>query len=764
METAAIYFLKSSGLLLLFFMAYHFMLRKETFFNSNRWFLLGGLLTSAFLPLLVFTKTIWVDPAPNTIDWSNIPITTVVEEHHTAAYLYLALVGMYCMGITGLLIKFAFDFYSLNTLFKDKIVHKQGHFKFIDIAENIAPFSFYNTIVYNSSLYSAAELENIIEHEKVHGEQHHSTDLLISRLFCIVFWFNPFVWLYKKAILQNLEFIADSEASKKLSDKKAYQITLLKITTQENCIAITNHFYQSLIKKRIVMLNKNQSNKRNSWKYALVAPALVAFVLLFQIEVVAQEKESEFTIKSGATKVELHVTSNSTEKELNAEKDFFKKEFDLEMYFSKIKINKSNEITAIKVELKDKSGIKKVYQIDENLPIKPFNIYAEKDPNNKLNFGFSANLNDNRHLKNHFDHINTLNSNKKEIVNNNDPNEISSPAESTSSWSVTTMNKNGKEYLVVINGKRQSKGNPIKLPLNEEIDTQKILEPKEAVSKYGKEGKTGAFEITTKKVKTTAVKTNNNSAFDANTDIFIDGKKVSKKEMDSTNPDAIKTMNVTKTNGKSTVTIVTKTDVNDNASIFDYKTPAIELGLEKTDPTNLNSLQKPRANYTIKTVSIEKNGVPENTEYFIDGKKVSPLEVQSMSPNLISSMDVDKDAASNKNAIRIITKSYVDGKKTDKVEISTKNEDKGWAISFETSKPEDNMDRIQNDKNVDYKKALIIINGKQSNYRTMEELDPKNIISVGVQKPSNGTEATKQNAIKKYGKKALNGVIEITTK
>ena len=655
METAAIYFLKSSGLLLLFFMAYHFMLRKETFFNSNRWFLLGGLLTSAFLPLLVFTKTIWVDPTANTIDWSNIPITTAVEEHNTLAYLYLALAGMYCIVITGLLIKFAFDFYSLNTILKHKIIHKQGHFKFIDSAENIAPFSFYNTIVYNSSLYSAAELENIIEHEKVHGEQHHSTDLLISRLFCILFWFNPFVWLYKKAILQNLEFIADSEASKKIADKKSYQITLLKITTQENCIPITNHFYQSLIKKRIVMLNKNRSNKKNFWKYAIIAPALVAFVLLFQIEVVAQEKKSEFTITEGPTKVELHVTSNSTEKELNAEKDFFKKDFDLEMYFSKIKINKSNEITAIKVVLKDKSGIKKVYQIDENLPITPFNIFAVKDSNNKLNFGFSANVNDNRHLKNHLDHINTLR-------NSNENDGISTPEESTSSWKITNMNKNGKEYLVVINGKRQSKGNPIKLPLDEEFDTQKILEPKEALSKYDEEGKNGAFEITTKKVKTAAVKTTGNTAFDANTDIFIDGKKVSKKEMDSTNPNDIKTMNVTKSNGKSTVTIVTKSDVNDNASIFDYKTPAIELGLEKTDPTNLNGLQKPRAKYTVKTVTIEKNGVPENTEYFIDGKEVSPLEAQSMSPNQISTINVQKDAASNKNAIRIITKSYVDSK------------------------------------------------------------------------------------------------------
>jgi hypothetical protein len=46
----------------------------------------------------------------------------------------------------------------------------------------------------------------------------------------------------------------------------------------------------------------------------------------------------------------------------------------------------------------------------------------------------------------------------------------------------------------------------------------------------------------------------------------------------------------------------------------------------------------------------------------------------------------------------------------------------------------------------------------------MEKLDSKIIINVSVQKPSNGSEITKQNAIKKYGKKALNGIIEIVTK
>ena len=64
MEALSLYLLKSNGLLLLFFIAYHFLLRKETFFTTNRWFLLVGLITAVFLPFVVYTKIIWVEPTP----------------------------------------------------------------------------------------------------------------------------------------------------------------------------------------------------------------------------------------------------------------------------------------------------------------------------------------------------------------------------------------------------------------------------------------------------------------------------------------------------------------------------------------------------------------------------------------------------------------------------------------------------------------------------------------------------------------------------
>ena len=232
METLFIYLIKSSGLIGMFYLAYFVLLRKETFFNSNRWFLLAGLITAVVLPLVVFTKIVWVDPSPTNFDWSKIPMTTPIENDAFEINWFLVFGITYGIGILIFLVKFAFDFYSLSKVLKGKTIQKQADFKFIDVTVNVSPFSYFNYIVYNSSLYSDTQLENILEHEKVHSAQNHTVDVLISRLFCIVFWVNPLVWLYKKAIVQNLEFIADSEASKNISDKKAYQLTLLKITTQ----------------------------------------------------------------------------------------------------------------------------------------------------------------------------------------------------------------------------------------------------------------------------------------------------------------------------------------------------------------------------------------------------------------------------------------------------------------------------------------------------------------------------------------------------
>ncbi|WP_309640502.1 M56 family metallopeptidase [Flavobacterium sp.] len=380
MENLFFYLLKSSGLMVMFYLAYYFLLRKETFFSSNRWFLLLGLLTSVILPLVTFEKIVLVEASPKLYAWNNnLPMATTTPTQSFEINWYWVLAAVYALGLLVFLCQFLFDFRHLKLILKGKTVQQQADFKYIDVDEKVAPFSYFNYIVYNSTLFNETELNNILAHEKVHCEQMHSIDVLISRLFCIAFWYNPVVWFYKKAMLQNLEFIADSEALKNISDKKSYQITLLKVTTHENCVAITNPFYQSLIKKRIVMLNKNQSKKWNSWKYALIIPILIGFLLYFQVNVIAQEKQAPNSPSMLPLKdVAVVIDKNTTDDELKKESERLKAE-GISLKFSKIKRNSAGEIVSIKAVYKDKDGHSGTSQISGDEPIKPIRFFKNDD-------------------------------------------------------------------------------------------------------------------------------------------------------------------------------------------------------------------------------------------------------------------------------------------------------------------------------------------------------------------------------------------------
>ena len=509
MESFYLYLLKSSGLIALFYFAYYFMLRKETFFTSNRWFLLLGLFTAVLLPLVVLTKIIWVEPTPVNYDWSSLPINTIADEDHTEEYIYLGLAVIYCIGTLYLLTKFGFDFYSLQKVLRGKTVKRQAYFKFIDIQDNLAPFSFFNTIVYNSSLYSTTELENILEHEKVHSEQNHTVDVLISRLFCIVFWFNPFIWFYKKAIVQNLEYIADDEATKKISDKKAYQFTLLKITTHENCVAITNHFYQSLIKKRIVMLNKNQSKKSNSWKYTLILPVLVAFVSLFQIETIAQEKKSEQIItepsKTNENSVDVYkINKNTTDEELKEKSSNLKENYAVIATFFGIKRNSKNELTAIKVDLKKGKEIAQKMETKGTEAINEFGIIISKNDDGMLTVNFGS---DEKMI------------NQKSIV------------VAPNAPSVT-------EKEIFINGKKVSEDDLDKIDPNE-ISTMNV----------NKNDNKQEIRIIT----------NNHRKMINENDIYINNEKVSQNELERLDQNTIERMDVNKDD--KTIQIITKNGI-----------------------------------------------------------------------------------------------------------------------------------------------------------------------------------------------------------
>ncbi|KQX00533.1 M56 family metallopeptidase [Flavobacterium sp. Root420] len=524
MEALFIYIAKSAGLITLFYCAYYFLLRKETFFNNNRWFLLTGLITSAILPFVVYTKVIWVDPAPlSSVNYAEL-YSARIEKDIFEMDWNLVLIAIYSIGFLALLIKFAFDFYSLNSILKGKQIKQQADFKFVDINENIAPFSYFEYIVYNSSMYTASELESIIEHEKVHSDQNHTIDVLISRTFCILFWFNPFIWLYKKAITQNLEFIADAAAAQKIADKKAYQYTLLKITTHESCLSITNHFYQSLIKKRIVMLNKNQSKKRNSWKLYVMIPALAAFAILFQVEVIAKEKRQiakEVKNENGSVDV-YKISKNTTDQQLKEMAEKMKLNHNVDAKISDIERNSDNELIAIRFDLKRGSEQSQSYRVKGSKAIKDCKIVIETDSDGSKKIGLKTDnqidevkIIDKEHkvevkkvtnsktncdvktTNNTHTSINTNSSANTNVVVSTNVNENTNSNIAISSSSQPNV-KIGFNKLIIVDGVVVS---PAVTAVDLEslhIKTMNVWTGANAITKYGEEGKNGVIVIKTK--------------------------------------------------------------------------------------------------------------------------------------------------------------------------------------------------------------------------------------------------------------------------
>jgi hypothetical protein len=237
-------------------------------------------------------------------------------------------------------------------------------------------------------MFTEEEIEHILTHESVHVKQKHSIDVLFGKLFCALFWVNPIIWLYRKAMLQNLEFIADNETFQQIENKYEYQKTLLKVVTHQHNLSITNQFYQSLIKKRIVMLHTNQSHKKNAWKYATILPLLVGFMLLFQIETVAQVKEkSEIVSYAVSSNFSSILTKNTTDKELRElEKTFSDEKYKLKI--SKVKRNKKGEIIGIKLSFDSGKTYNRILERKSTEPIDDIKIFINSDKDDDTTCGF----------------------------------------------------------------------------------------------------------------------------------------------------------------------------------------------------------------------------------------------------------------------------------------------------------------------------------------------------------------------------------------
>jgi TonB family protein len=147
------------------------------------------------------------------------------------------------------------------------------------------PFSFFRLIFLYPGKHSVKETDEILTHELTHASQWHSIDILISEWMCMLCWMNPFVWLLKREVRYNLEYLADNSVLASGFDSRSYQYHLLGLTTShppQAAANLYNNFNVLHLKNRISMMNRKRSRPIGRTKYLVLLPLAALLMLLAQ--------------------------------------------------------------------------------------------------------------------------------------------------------------------------------------------------------------------------------------------------------------------------------------------------------------------------------------------------------------------------------------------------------------------------------------------------------------------------------------------------
>ena len=260
---------------ILFLAVYDLFLKNETFFNLNRIYLLLTFVLSVVLPFITIGFIRENLPQEYVFELPAVLIGSVSSQSvSSGSSLWLLILSG--LWFVGSLLSLSFFIWKLHKIAKLKSIGTSEVFqtyKLVILPKTDTAFSFFNTIFLGENI-SEENRASIIAHEKIHIEHRHSLDLLFFELLRIIFWFNPMVYLFQNRIATLHEFIADTEVTAEKDKKQYYQNLLSEVFQTEKISFINTFFNQSLIKKRIIMLQKSKSRKIKLVKYLLILPIL----------------------------------------------------------------------------------------------------------------------------------------------------------------------------------------------------------------------------------------------------------------------------------------------------------------------------------------------------------------------------------------------------------------------------------------------------------------------------------------------------------
>lgn len=304
MESFLIYLGRVALAMGAFYITFMILFQKQKHFRFNRIYLLASMAVSYLIPLITITITRKIEAAPvqTFINYNfdtNISATVEVQEyfwyHYATAILAVGVLGFISHFLIG-------SFRALKIIRKSKYMSSLGKGIFLT-ADDIHPFSFFNKIVISEKALNHPDIKMILAHEILHVKEWHTLDIVVAEVLFFLQWFNPFAWLLRDAVKNNLEFITDEHVIRH-NDRKKYQLAMVSLADKKGVAPFLTALNGSQLKTRIIMMKKKTENKFAIVKQLTVIPLLTLLIIglsnkEFRAEIVNPE-ETEISDENSA--------------------------------------------------------------------------------------------------------------------------------------------------------------------------------------------------------------------------------------------------------------------------------------------------------------------------------------------------------------------------------------------------------------------------------------------------------------------------------
>jgi len=193
---------------------------------------------------------------------------------------------LYCIGFIIVSLRFLGQLiHFFYTVFSHHNIQKNGHqFVLLNSPNYAATFMHY--ILISKNIWESKDQSLIVQHERVHAQLRHSIDRFWTEILCLFQWFNPFIYWFRKNLIEVHEYQVDQVLLAQGVDAIQYQQLIAKYASLSNQFAFGNHFSHSLTLNRIKMIAQDKSLQKNSvYRLLLLLPIVGLLFLFFSFQI-----------------------------------------------------------------------------------------------------------------------------------------------------------------------------------------------------------------------------------------------------------------------------------------------------------------------------------------------------------------------------------------------------------------------------------------------------------------------------------------------